>query len=436
LPIEKHGVRRRAKTLLAMLGFNLIFLVAMETTLRLVFAIWDASKPPEESYIYDPRALLPAYEGVDFNPAQLWHETKLTTHRWLDYQPYTVWSNRSHTGELVNVSPDDYRRTLFSSDDPRALRIWMIGGSTTWGVGSPDSSTLPSQIARLFNDSGVDAHVLNLAQTGFCSTQELLCVVRELQVRQPPDLLIVYDGLNEALGISERPDLNNPHYLVDRIAAIFEQRETRPPTQTSLLRDAAEATAFYRLAMSIGSRLGLIALPEETKGTPPPFVNNADIPTVAAHSADILIENYRLMAALGRQYGFRCYFFFQPQPGVSEKPMDPSEEKLLADLMATPEQNWIIRCAREQRRVFQARLARGEVPEHVFDISNVFSEVTEPLYVDWCHVSPPGNRLVARRIFALLSADLCAAPPLPCNEWASGQLAAACAARSGRKGGT
>jgi hypothetical protein len=82
------------------------------------------------------------------------------------------------------------------------------------------------------------------------------------------------------------------------------------------------------------------------------------------------------------------------------------------------------------------RLARGEVPEHVFDISNVFSEVAEPLYVDWCHVSPPGNRLVARRIFTLLSADLCAAPPLPRNEWASGQLAAACAARSGRKGGT
>jgi hypothetical protein len=279
-------------------------------------------------------------------------------------------------------------------------------------MGNPDRETLPSNLARRLNEGGLPVRILNLAQTGFVSTQELLALLRELQKREPPDLLVVYDGVNEALGYSERPDLVNPHYLMGRITALFEGRETRSPGGKALLGQALEQTALARLAKSFRHRLLRGPSAESHARRHTEFHNDADLAAVGERSADCLIGNYELMRALGDEYGFSCFFFFQPQIGVSEKPLHESEQEILADLLADPEDAWIIRCGREQRRAFQARLAGGRVPAHVYDISDVFAKTELPLCLDWCHVSHNGNRLLADRIGGILLDALCAEPEL------------------------
>ncbi len=403
-------MNQRPKTFLAMFGFYVFLVLAGDGALRLLFHVKDTVSPENAAGPYEPRAFLPAYEGAEYDPVAMWREIKLGTAQWLSYQPYTVWTRKPIQGEYVNVDDQGCRVTEFNSAEPGALRIWMVGGSTTWGMGVPDTETIPSRVAKLFNDSGVPTRILNLGHTGFVSTQEVVTLVRELQTRQAPDIWVVYDGLNEGLGLAERPDLPNPHYLMGRVSGLFESREVGPaPGTSSVLMDVAKTTGYYRLASALRHRF----LPPEKADAAGPapkkdFSNNSDIPSVAAGSVDILFENYRLMAALAEEFGFPCFFFFQPQPGVGAKPLHESEVEVLADVAADPEENWVLQFSREQRRIFRERLSTGQAPERVYDLSDMFAAVDRPLYIDWAHLSQAGNRMVADRIFETLRDQLAA----------------------------
>ena len=81
--------------------------------------------------------------------------------------------------------------------------------------------------------------------------------------------------------------------------------------------DVAKTTGYYRLAAALRNRF----LPPETAAAVMPavkkdFSNDSDIPSVAAGSVDILLENYRLMTALGQEFGFPCFLLF-PAPARS-----------------------------------------------------------------------------------------------------------------------
>ena len=188
-----------------MFGFYVFLILAGDGALRLLFHVKDTVSPDNAAGPYEPRAYLPAYEGADFDPVAMWREIKLGTAQWLSYQPYTVWTRKPIQGQYVNVDEQGCRVTEFNSNEPDALRIWMVGGSTTWGMGVPDTETIPSRLAKLFNDSGVPTRILNLGHTGFVSTQEVVTLVRELQMREAPDIWVVYDGLNEGLGWPSDP---------------------------------------------------------------------------------------------------------------------------------------------------------------------------------------------------------------------------------------
>jgi lysophospholipase L1-like esterase len=418
----------RFKNLLAMFGFYLLVLAGGEAALRGIFALRDFAS--SESVHDEPRAHLAAYAGADFDPVELWEEVRTGTDLWLGYQPYTVWTRKPIQGRHINVDEGGYRATVHNSAAPDAIEIWMIGGSTTWGMGVPDQHTIPSLLARQFGEQGIDVRIRNLGQTGFVSTQEFLSLMRELQKREPPDLFIVYDGLNEGIGLTERPDLINPHYLMGRVSRLFEGTESGPRKGGSPhpLMAMARTTAYYRLAQALRSRL-----PRDLWQAGPAkneFVNDSDITAVAERSADILLENYRLMTVLGAEFGFPCFFFFQPQPGVSPKPLHESEEQLLSGVENNPEQHWLMRFGIEQRRAFGERLAAGISLERVFDISGMFDEVEQPLYLDWGHISHNGNELVAARIGRTVREAVCGEREVY-SERLTEALAPACASGPG-----
>ena len=227
-------------------------------------------------------------------------------------------------------------------------------------------------------------------------------------MREAPDIFIVYDGLNEGLGLAGRPDLPNPHYLINRVSDLFELRDPGPgPGTSSIMMGVMKTTGYYRLASSIQNRFLRRRDLEPTSNAGKVFTNDSDIPTVAARSTDILLENYGLMSALGEGEGFPCFFFFQPQPGVGPKPLHESEVQVLADVNDNPEEKWVLEFSRAQREIFRKRLAAIESPDRVYDLSGMFATVTRPLYLDWAHLSHTGNRMVADRIFQIIREQLC-----------------------------
>ena len=393
---------RRLESLFAAVCLCLLAIVGVELILRGLFFIYDGSLMSSEESVADPRGASPAYAGADFDPDRLWDELQQGTSTWLRYQPYTVWTRRPFTGEYVNVDPDGLRATTDNSDLPDALRIWVFGGSTTWGMGVPDAYTLPSYLARKLKRAGISARVTNFGQTGFVSTQDLLALIRSLQIRPPPDLAIFYEGANEGLGLLDAPSQLNPHYLTNRITALFENRLESDSPALTLLRK----TALFRLATGIGNRI----FPSTRKTAASAHLTDfGSIPDLAADGLRAYLTNQEISISLGNELGFTTVFFWQPWLGVGPKPLDQSEQAELEELKKSPKQRFLIEFGLEQGRQLSTLQQKLRIPAgpHFIDISKLFKETRIPVYLDWVHVSHRGNEMLADTMLQHLKPDIC-----------------------------
>jgi len=413
---------------LALLGFYLMLLPAAELSLTALFWVRDLAKDSdaiESQGRHEPRAALPAYEGADYDPVATWREIWKATDDWLTYQPYTVWSRRDQ-GRLVSVDGEGHRVTHHGSQNADAAELWILGGSTTWGMGVPDAETMPSQLASLFDAWGVDVRVRNLGKTGFVSMQEVLLLMRELQLGRRPEWVVVYDGANEAIGAAEAPDMINPHYLLNRVRDLFEGRT--PPSEGAVARLLGRS-AIFRLVQGLRQRLGFTGSPAL------PRYAQSDwhaVPPDGERAAGALLANYGFIADLAKEYAFTSWFFFQPRLGVGAKPLHDSEQKILADLRSSAEQVWILEFTQQLRDGVLSGRGKAGVPERVYDISDLYRDVQEPVYIDWVHVTHRGNRRIAARIFDALRADLCSREVSSLATAVQAQLEQACARGHGQ----
>jgi len=110
-----------------------------------------------------------------------------------------------------------------------------------------------------------------------------------------------------------------------------------------------------------------------------------------------------MAGALGARYGFGVACFLQPALAVGHKPLTDAER---ASLAVMPD---------GQREMFRRSYAwmRARPPRDVVfaDLSGVFDSAAVPLYIDWYHVTPPGNEAVAR----LMAPEIAAMPGFPSN---------------------
>jgi hypothetical protein len=98
-----------------------------------------------------------------------------------------------------------------------------------------------------------------------------------------------------------------------------------------------------------------------------------------------------LVRILGEAYGFECLFYWQP--ALIEKKHPTAYERLhLA---------WSRPLEPFFRETHEVLLDSSLIHRRGFrDLSTLFSDVREPVYIDWCHVSERGNGMIAERIAA------------------------------------
>jgi hypothetical protein len=121
--------------------------------------------------------------------------------------------------------------------------------------------------------------------------------------------------------------------------------------------------------------------------------------TLAASVARVYFANCRIVRALGREYGFRSVFFWQPVIWVGKKPLTPDEV--------------VFRSATAPDMVALAGLFRATYPrveqdasrEGVHSLTDVFDNQRSPIWIDVMHVVPLGNRLVAQRMLRELEGE-------------------------------
>ena len=215
---------QKLKTTLALVGLSVVAIVAADLVGRVAAAVDERYfDPPTNQLLADDdlRAGLPAYDGVDYDPRSLLEEVRKSDRT--VYEPYTIWKRRPYRGEYTTIDLSGSRRTVGNSSSEDALDIWVFGGSAVWGVGAPDRETIPSHLAALLNgELGIDASVRNLGRRGYVSTQEVIYLMRELQAGRRPDVVVFYNGVNDAAAVSLWPEFPGAHVSFDTVRDRFE----------------------------------------------------------------------------------------------------------------------------------------------------------------------------------------------------------------------
>lgn len=289
---------------------------------------------------------------------------------------------------------------------PDVMRVLLLGGSTAWGyTAKSDDETPAAELAR-----ALEAHplreralgrrrieVLNGGVPGYVAWQSVL--LYDLHYRAlRPHAVVSLDGSNDISGAVRNGVAGAPmrYALTKRIYL----RE-RPEFWRGL-----GAWALYRLQRSkLGLLLERLDPPSVAElGAPPPEE------VARAYAAAL-----RHLAETARAEGAVALGVFQPVSHlVSGKPLDPFERAVNEhEERDMPGRNaWYRDCAAAIRREFET--LRRERPElELLDANAAFDGATEITFTDPAHLTPAGNRLLARAIADTLLRGLLRAPRSP-----------------------
>ena len=295
---------------------------------------------------------------------------------------WVMWQGTPFRGQMINVDSIGRRRTPGDDCAGDAFVIWALGGSTMWGVGSPDSLTIPALLkASLDRRYNRVVCVVNLGERAYNSSQELLRLQGELREGRRPQLVVAYDGLNDVTYAMRSGDAGS---FQDE-ATVAQRIFRRAPGV-----DWMNTFAVVQLAREARRRsLGLdTLLAFQARRL------NAD--SLARATAAVYAANHRIIAALGDGFHFETLFFLQPMIAVGSKQLSAEETSSFGAMPAAQKDFY--------RKAFDAMYATvkenpkdGPTPTLV-DLRGVLDGEPRALYIDWFHLSPIGNAIVAERI--------------------------------------
>ena len=420
----------KVKTGLAVVGVCVIAIVVAELLARAVLAIDDSFEGT--SVNVSPTGNGNGQGSSDEYGLEELLDRSQTSADNLSYQPYTIWSQKSVAGLLVNIDGQGLRITHNNSSEEDPIQVWMFGGSTMWGWGASDAHTIPSEVADLFNnDWRVDAQITNFGEIAYVSTQEVISLLRELQSGGRPDVVVFYDGANDSFTARTWPDVPGAHLELDIVRAKLESDDDEPTQSDGGLSDDLRSLGLYRIANFAARKLGLEAesgslnVSDGSAGGGFGKGGELTIDEIKGLAFDVWRGSQRVSKALAAEYGFSQSWFLQPMLKREWKILAVPEEEILAEALESPSR-LTIDVLSGMSRLLAADLAEGDGQGGVHDLSHVFESVAEQVYFDVVHINERGNRLVAESIFEIVKGDICRNTPLNASKRIIDQLSVAC----------
>jgi lysophospholipase L1-like esterase len=383
--VERSRHTARAEKAFTILGMSLFAFVLVAALVEV--SAFVALRVYRESH-RDPLApqQSPVYDGEGWG-REFWAEqTSFWARARSTYQPFTVWGVRKWHGKYINTDDMElgtWRRTIQSMGQgcsrAKARKVWVFGGSTIFGIGTPDSATIPSYLSRELNAHSSDCvEVTNLGAEGYVTNQELILLLQQLKAGHRPDIAVFYDGVNESLVGGFSPGVPTAHWNFELIQSKF---ENPGPSRLSCLRLLYSAQLIGLLMEKHGPGDGATPSDGELAGRAQATLQNYE-------------ANLKLVQLLANEYGFKTYFFWQPVLAYGNKPLVPFEQKLKE--ARSQELNGRVR--RGLQAVYE-EAERQSAASHKFDfLGKIFDEEKDPIYVDEFHLDPRGNEIIAHAI--------------------------------------
>lgn len=299
-------------------------------------------------------------------------------------------------------------RRDIDKDKRDQIRIFLCGGSAAYGIGSTYAWFQPEFIV-IRNEDCIDAYleqflskrldrpveVINASSPEYRIHHHLTLLFESL-IEHSPDLIIFFDGHNdynvtehaERYRISSSQDVyalvNYPSFMnALRYGALILK------SQSMLFRKSGEYLQLYMVGRQIEARLA-----------DPLPIESLDSITRSRRlrAPENFMEYVRLIVLTARTHDIVPFFALQPDLIFdTTKPLTPFEKTFQRFEQSIGQD---VEFNRSIQQAFVDELGAYCRAEQVgfLDLTQPFAGVAEQTYIDYCHLSPAGNRIIAEKL--------------------------------------
>ena len=364
---------RRTRRLVRVVGVNLLlitavvgFFVLAPLSVKAVYNSFSRLVPWSGG---ETRATLSNYSQFEWAEQHFKDLDRIST----NYRDFVVWRAEPYESQTITIGSDGLRR-VEQAPNASADEVWLFGGSSMWGVGSDDANTIPSQLSQI-----AEVTVSSYAQLGYVARQSLNELVNAYSgvVRPGPvaRVVVFYDGVNEVLWKCRTENVG--------MGSAYEQE-----IRDALAVDDLSPRVILQPAFSLIKWIG--------DGFDGRMFNSSysclEDPERSDDVARLLVNDWISADAVARRNGDRFVAVLQPVAYLGRSNLNH------LDLF---HEEWKELAAQYQAVYPLIRQYAAEAQIEFHDFSGVL-DTEEQVYIDFCHLSPNGNRLIAVGLQGLL----------------------------------
>jgi len=387
---------RTIRDIWLIIGIALAIFIAIEAGISLAFYLRSFWHTPVPNFRHKADTYTDAaWAAKYYKEIDAFEQGK--TMRW---QPYVYWRRKPRNGEYINITPEGLRKTN-NYIDPEATgsatKVFIFGGSTIWGLGADDDHTIPSIFAKEAKSKGINSEVINFGQYAYVSTQGVIELMLQLQKGNIPDAVIFYDGVNDTFGAFQ---LGVPGLPFDEIRR-EKEFNLLSSSELKTLAVKAEINKLSTTRFLDGALKKFNFRRDNFQSIPLQYEKPiTDRKTLARAVIERYFNNIRLVQALSEYYGFSCLFYWQPVIYLKQHLTEYERNSMELDFNYPGMKEFYLETYAFLRQHAQSLKKNNLSPQfpNFHDISSIFDDIRDPIFVDFNHMGERGNSLIAERM--------------------------------------
>ena len=303
-----------------------------------------------------------------------------------EYKPFIAWKRKPTNKKFTNINENGDRITTTSDSESNQI-IRFFWGSTMWGAKVEDSNTIPSSFGRCNSEYRVENH----GGTGFNSRQSLALLMNQLVKGDSCHTIVFYDGVNDVADLCIK-ELSIPGH----------GRETQMRNELTTVNSTGSylkgKDGIFQLSKQLLSKIFIrntktliqkIIGRFFKKSLPDPYCCHTELDRASA-VADHLLNTWKIARQLAEAKGIQFIAILQPNIFAG----NVKNEYLNLEKRGSLGENFQIVYPILKEKIMEY--------DWIYDFTEIFDKIDNPVYLDFCHLNQEGNEIIANHICELI----------------------------------